>query len=147
MNILVSSCLMGEKCRYDGNDNYRRLVTELSVKHTLIPVCPELLGGLSTPRNPAERKDSRVCMNDGTDVSVPFVNGAFAALEIAREHGCKMAILKAKSPSCGTGNIYDGTFSHIVTEGDGVCSEILQINRLAVFSDEQKEEIKAYLAK
>lgn len=136
---------MGEKCRYDGKDNYREILEKLGKNHNLIKVCPELLGGLPVPRCPAERRNGRVYMNDGSDVSIPFVNGSFKVLEIARKNNCKIAILKAKSPSCGSGKIYDGTFSHVVIDGDGVCAEILKTNGIEVFSDEDIEKISELL--
>ena len=119
MNILISHCFLGEPCRYDGCSRLDRQVIELHRSgHNLIPVCPEVLGGLDTPRAPAElQRDGRVVNEDGEDVTAAYLEGAKKALEIARENGCTLAVLKARSPSCGSGEIYDGTFTHTLTPG------------------------------
>ena len=127
MNILVSHCLLGEPCRYDGASRLDRQVLELhKAGHTLIPVCPEVLGGLDTPRAPAElQPDGRVVNEDGEDVTAAYRAGAEAALRIAREQGCTLAVLKARSPSCGCGEIYDGTFTRTLKGGWGVAARLL----------------------
>lgn len=121
MNILVSHCFLGEPCRYDGASRLDRQIIELHrAGHNLIPVCPEVLGGLDVPRSPAEiQPDGRVVTQDGQDVTEAYRSGAERAVEIARENGCTVAILKARSPSCGCGEVYDGTFTHTVTPGWG----------------------------
>lgn len=128
MNILVSHCFLGEPCRYDGASRLERQIIALhQAGHNLIPVCPEVLGGLDTPRAPAEiQPDGRVMTEDGQDVTEAYLAGAEAALRIARENGCTMAILKARSPSCGSGEIYDGTFTHSVKNGWGVTAQKLR---------------------
>lgn len=131
-NAVISSCLTGEKCRYDGCSKKAENFEELQKKYRLIPVCPEILGGLDTPRLPSEIKDGRVFMSDGTDVTEQFEKGASLALEIALNNGCEVAVLKSKSPSCGCGKIYDGTFSESLTDGDGV---FVQKLRKAGFSE------------
>lgn len=120
MRILVSMCLLGVPCRYDGKSRPDAAVTALSVAHELVPVCPEQLGGLPTPRTPAERRGARVVTRDGRDVTQAYLDGAQRALDLARTLGCEAAVLKERSPSCGCGRIYDGTFSGALTDGDGV---------------------------
>lgn len=137
MNILVSACLLGVECRYDGggavNENVRLLMEE----HNLIPVCPEIMGGLATPRDPAERFNGRVITKNGTDVTVNYEKGAKETLKLARLYGCTCAILKERSPSCGCGRIYDGTFSHTLTEGSGVTAELLSKHGIEVKGESQ----------
>lgn len=125
--LLISRCLLGDACRYDGKS--RPLPAEtlraLRERYTLIPVCPEVLGGLPTPRTPSERQGSRVVMKTGADVTKEYRRGAEAALQIAREHDVCAALLKERSPSCGRGEIYDGTFTGTLTKGSGVTAEVL----------------------
>ncbi len=131
--ILVSSCLAGLKCRYDGKVVPCGEIVGLIEKGEAVPVCPELLGGLPCPRIPCERTaDGRVVSKDGRDMTEAFTRGAYETLRIARAYGCKRAILKAKSPSCGKGRVYDGTFSGTLTEGSGVTAELLMQNGVAV---------------
>ena len=113
MNILVSACLLGASCRYDGaSKGDPRLEALRAQGHTLVPVCPEVLGGLPTPRPPAElQKDGRVVNREGVDVTAEYRAGAERALKIARAHGCTCGVLKERSPSCGSGQVYDGTFT------------------------------------
>ena len=125
MNILVSACLMGMKVRYDGKDNANAPVLSLMDRHHLIPVCAEVFGGLTTPRDPAERVGNQVISCAGRDVTEQYVRGAEEILRLSRLYGCKLAILKEKSPSCGHGRIYDGTFSRTLVPGDGVLAEKL----------------------
>ena len=138
MKILVSHCLLGEPCRYDGASRLDRQVLELhKAGHTLIPVCPEVLGGLDTPRPPAElQPDGRVMNRQGEDVTEAYRRGAELALKIARENGCTIAILKARSPSCGSGEIYDGTFSGALTSGFGVTARLLREAGITVMDEE-----------
>lgn len=143
--LLISACLYGEKCRYDGGDN---LIAELDLlrdKCTLIPVCPEVSGGLETPRNPSEIAGGRVVMNDGSDVTAEYTKGAEIALGTALENGCEVALMKAKSPSCGSGKIYDGTFSRTLTDGDGITVRLLKENGIKVFNETQIKELVEYM--
>ncbi len=123
--ILVSACLLGEPCRYDGASKPNACVQALAKERTLIPVCPEVAGGLSTPRPPAERQGRRVRTQAGKDVTDAYESGAKAALAIAQENRCIGAILKAKSPACGSGKIYDGSFSRRLKAGNGVLTDTL----------------------
>ena len=138
MKILVSHCLLGEPCRYDGASRLDRQVLELhKAGHTLIPVCPEVLGGLDTPRAPAElQPDGRVVNEEGEDVTAAYQAGAQAVLRIAKEQGYTLAVLKARSPSCGCGEVYDGTFTHTLKGGWGVTARLLLEAGVTVMDEE-----------
>ena len=146
MNILVSHCFLGEPCRYDGASRLDRQVIELHrAGHNLIPVCPEVLGGLDVPRSPAElQTDGRVLTQDGQDVTAAYLAGAKRVLEIARENNCAVAVLKARSPSCGCGEIYDGTFTHRVKPGWGIAARLLADAGIEVM-DEEHLQASLYL--
>lgn len=137
MKIMVSACLLGCSCRYDGRSKADERVLALNTCHTLIPVCPEQLGGLSTPRLPAEIQGERVIRRDGADVTAEYSKGAREALRLYRLLGCDAAILKARSPSCGKGCIYDGTFSGSLTEGSGVTAALFQQNGVRIFTEDE----------
>lgn len=124
-NILVSACLLGIGCRYDGKHKADPEVLKLKERYNLIPVCPEIFGGLPTPRIPSERIGDKVMMKDGRDVTENYQKGAEEALELCRIYNIKTAILKERSPSCGKGFVYDGTFTGVLTERDGVTAELL----------------------
>ena len=141
MNILVSRCLLGEPCRYDGRGIRSPAMEALrKAGHTLIPVCPEVLGGLPTPRPPAElQSDGRVVNRLGEDVTGRYQAGAQAALNIARAKGCTLAVLKARSPSCGSRQIYDGTFTGTRVPGQGVTARLLIQAGIRVLDEEELE--------
>ena len=134
---LCSACLLGIKCRYNGESKPDKKVIALSKTETLIPVCPEQLGGLPTPRIPAEQKGSTVFTKEGKDVTAEFAKGAEETLKIAQLFSIKEAILKQRSPSCGCGQIYDGSFSGRVIKGDGVTTALLKKNGIKVASEEE----------
>lgn len=134
--ILCSACLLGIKCRYDGKSKPNKKVIKLAKKAILIPVCPEILGGLPTPREPAEQREKKVMTKSGKDVTQNFKEGAKQVLKIAKLLGIKEAILKQKSPSCGCGKIYDGTFSGRIIKGDGITAALLKRNKIKVISEE-----------
>lgn len=138
-NILVSACLLGERCRYDGKSKPCDEVIKLNEKYNLIPVCPEVLGGLETPRTPCEIQNGRVISADGIDRTMEYTTGAQIALEIAKENNCKVAILKSKSPSCGKGKIFDGTFSGTLTDGNGITAQLLTENGIDVYNEISKK--------
>ncbi len=145
-NLLISSCLPGKACRYDGKAKAE--ITELCEikKHcTLWEICPEQDGGLSTPRLPSEIKNGKVYMRDGTDVTKEFTLGAQKALRLAVQKNCVAALLKAKSPSCGKGLIYDGSFSNKLTQGNGITAQLLQNNGIAVYTEDQIDELLEFL--
>lgn len=145
--ILVSACLLGISCRYDGKSKPDESVMALSEKYNLVPVCPEIYGGLPTPRTPSERVGEKTLMQDGRDVTENYQRGAIAALALARSLGCTAALLKAKSPSCGIGEIYDGSFSGTLTARDGVTAELLKEQGIPVFSEREIFELEKYLDK
>lgn len=135
MNILVSACLLGLPCRYDGKETKSEAVLALASRHTLIPVCPEQLGGLPTPRPPAERRGDSVQTRDGQDVTGPFQRGAQMACHIAQLCGCTHAILKQRSPSCGSSHVYDGSFSGTLCSGEGVTAAALRSHGICVVDE------------
>jgi uncharacterized protein YbbK (DUF523 family) len=134
--ILVSACLLGINCKYDGTSNKNEKVLRLAKDFILIPVCPEILGGLPIPREPAEQKGKRVITKSGKDVTKYFERGAKEVLKICKILKIKKAILKQKSPSCGCGKIYDGTFSGKLIKGDGITTKVLKKSGTKVFSEE-----------
>lgn len=135
--ILCSACLLGIKCRYDDKIKPNKKVVKLAKKGiTLIPVCPEQLGGLPTPREPVEQKGRKVVTKSGKDVTKNFKKGAEQVLKLAKIFGIKKAVLKQRSPSCGCGEIYDGTFSGNIIKGDGITASLLKKNKIKVISEE-----------
>ena len=128
MKILVSGCLLGENCKYNGGNNYSEKVAEYIKGHEVISVCPECMGGLPTPRVPAEIVNGVVTNKEGVAVDKEFRKGAEAALAIAKEKQIDMAILQSRSPSCGVKQIYDGTFSGTKISGQGVFAEMMTKN-------------------
>ena len=132
--VLVSACLLGVDCKYNGGNNYDEEIFKKLEKYELIPVCPEIFGGLSTPRKPSEIVGDKVINNEGLDVTNSFKRGAEETLELAKKLGVKKAILKAKSPSCGNGKIYDGTFTGTIIDGDGITTKLLKENGIEVIT-------------
>ena len=141
MTILVSACLLGCPCRYDGKSKPNAAVLALMEEHTLIPICPEQMGGLATPRLPAECKDGGVFTQAGTDVTAQYRRGAEEALRLATLYGCTCAILKERSPSCGSGQIYDGSFSHTLISGDGVTAQLLKESGITVLGESEVDRL------
>ena len=141
MNILVSACLLGVRCRYDGASKLNETVLRLREHQTLIPVCPEQLGGLATPRPPAERQGAAVRTQSGVDVTEQYRKGAEEALRLCRLYGCEAAVLKERSPSCGSGAVYDGSFSGVLTTGDGVTAELLAAHGIPVYGESRLDEL------
>lgn len=135
MKLLVSACLLGVACRYDGRSKLHPLAQELCRRHEVIPVCGEILGGLPTPRLPSERREGGVFARDGGDVTDAFRRGAEEVVRLARLTGAQAAILKERSPSCGSGAVYDGTFSGTLTEGWGVTAALLRQQGLRVVGE------------
>jgi uncharacterized protein YbbK (DUF523 family) len=134
---LCSACLLGINCKYNAGNNKNDKALELAKRDILIPVCPEQLGGLSTPRIPSEIKSGKVITKDGKDVTENFVKGAEETLKIAKLFGIKEAILQQKSPSCGCGKIYDGSFSGKLIDGEGITTALLKKNKIKVISSEE----------
>ncbi|WP_099469958.1 DUF523 domain-containing protein [Konateibacter massiliensis] len=135
MNILVSACLLGVECRYDGTGKLVKEIECLKEKHNLIPVCPEIYGGLSTPREPAEKCGNAVLTRTGKDVTYHYEKGAEEVLKLAKMFDCSVAILKKRSPSCGSGEVYDGTFAGRLVKGDGILTKRLKENKIQVFGE------------
>lgn len=150
--IIVSACLCGINTRYDGKSNLNEKVMKLLKEGKAVLVCPEQLGGLSTPRPPHEivhgtgaqvlDGDAKVISIEGSDGTLEFIKGAEETLKIAKEVNANIAILKAKSPSCGKGKIYDGSFSGKKIDGNGVTAELLIRNGITVYSEEELDEIE-----
>ncbi len=139
--LLISACLLGIPCRYDGKEKPFEHLQKLQERYTLIPVCPEQLGGLPTPRTPAERQNGAVITAEGADVTAEYTAGAESALRLARISGCRKALLKERSPSCGSKEIYDGTFSRNRIPGMGITAQLLTEKGLTVFGESQWEEL------
>jgi len=134
---IVSACLAGIKCRWDGEAKPCQKIIELVEQCEAIPICPAQLGGLTVPRTPAEKKGDKVFTKDEKDVTAQFQKGAEEVLRIAKLANCREAILKSKSPSCGSGKIFDGTFSGKLVNGDGVTAELLKKNNIKVITEEE----------
>lgn len=140
---IVSACLAGIKCRYDGKDNTCEKVKQLVEEGKAIPVCPEVLGGLSIPRIPCEQQIEqdgcvKIRSSEGKDCTQAFEEGAKKTLAIAKIVGANRAILKAKSPSCGCGKIYDGTFQRKLVDGDGMTTKLLKKYGMTIYTEEDK---------
>lgn len=125
MKIVVSACLLGENCKYNGGNNFSEKLMRFSEGHEIIAVCPEVLGGLNTPRDPSEIVDGAVMTKTGRSVDTEFRRGAREALELVRLQGAALAILQSRSPSCGVKEIYDGSFSGRLIKGQGVFAHLL----------------------
>lgn len=145
MKLLISACLLGLSCRYDGGKKplAGKYLSELMDKFELVPVCPEMLGGLPTPRAPSEKRDGGVFMRSGEDVTDNYLRGARQSLYLAELFGCRCALLKQRSPSCGSGQIYDGSFTGTVISGSGVTAELLMDKGIKVYSEENIQELLA----
>lgn len=143
MNILISACLLGVPCRYDGASKPNPAVAALLARHSCIPVCPEQLGGLPTPRPPAERRGAAVVTQDGQDVTAQYRRGAEAVLKLARLYGCEAAVLKERSPSCGKGVIHNGLFDGGLADGDGVTARLLEANGIRVFGESDLQGLES----
>ncbi len=139
MKILVSNCLLGVPCRYKGDGVVCARVNAFLKKHVVIGVCPEVAGGLPIPRDPAEIVNGKLISNKGRDVTEEYMLGAQTALALAKQNGVDMCLLKAKSPSCGSGKVYDGTFTGTLVAGDGVTSALLKANGYAVLTEADLE--------
>lgn len=136
-NLLISACLLGFECKYSGGSNKLsdENIAALKEKYRLIPVCPETAGGLPVPRDPSERLGDRVISSKCKDVTAEFTKGAENALYLARRYGCKKALLKRNSPSCGGEYIYDGSFTGTLVPGEGLTAELLRANGLEIMGE------------
>ncbi len=140
-NILVSACLLGTPCRYDGASKPNARVMALSARYTLIPVCPECLGGLPTPRIPAEQRGEQVVNRAGEDVTAAYLRGADAVVAIAEREQPLFAVLKARSPACGHGAVYDGSFTGTLHAGEGIAAAALTACGVKVYTEEELDRL------
>jgi uncharacterized protein YbbK (DUF523 family) len=145
--VLVSACLLGERVRFDGAGKLSAhpVLARWLREEWIVPVCPEVAGGLPVPRPAAELRGRLVVARDGSDVTAAFARGAEEALRLAQEHGIAVAVLKAKSPSCGSGEVYDGTFTKTLVPGDGRTTELLRAHGVRVFSELEWDAAEAAL--
>ena len=141
MKIMVSACLLGENCKYSGGNNLSPDLLRLLAGHTVIPVCPEVLGGLPIPRIPAEIVNGIVINREGVSVDGPFRLGAARALELARQEKPDLIILQSRSPSCGVKQRYDGTFTGTLIDGAGVTAQLLLENGIIIYNEESFGEL------
>ncbi len=133
--IIVSACLLGAKCRYDGSGNMCEDLSEKLQDEQILLVCPEVIGGLTTPRNPCEIVNGRIVDQEGVDRTFAFNKGSEAVCYFAKVFDVKKAVLKSKSPSCGCGYIYDGSFQKQLREGNGVCAQALMDMGVVVYDE------------
>ena len=139
MRVLVSACLLGYNCKYNGKNNLNSKIVELLKTHEVIPVCPEMFGGLSCPRIPCEKVGDRILYKEGNDCTKQFIKGAEEALNIAKEKQVDFAILQKRSPSCGNSVIYDGTFKGNLMAGNGVFAQKLQSLNIPIMEAESEK--------
>ena len=140
--ILVSACLVGKNCKYNGKSNFNIDIKKLEEKYEFVLICPEVMGGLSTPRVPSEILNDKVISKEGIDVTKNFFDGAKCALDIALKNNVKFAILKDGSPSCGSNYIYDGTFTSTKIKDMGVTAKILSSNGIKIYSEKDIDLLK-----
>ncbi|AVQ20925.1 PF04463 family protein [Fusobacterium necrophorum subsp. funduliforme ATCC 51357] len=138
--ILISACLLGIPCRYDGRDNKIESLNLLQQQFDFVPICPEQLGGLSTPRCPCEIQGNKVMSKEGKDCTREFQEGAEKSLKLAKQWNIKTALLKAKSPSCGFGQIYDGSFSKKLITGNGLTAALLEKEGIRIFCETELDK-------
>jgi hypothetical protein len=136
MKIGVSACLLGENCKYNGGNNYNKKLVDFVKDHEVIPICPEVFGGLPTPRKPAEIVDGIVKLESGLSVDKKFKKGAQKALDIILKNQVDLVILQSRSPSCGVNKVYDGTFTGKIIDGQGIFTKILKENEVPVIDVE-----------
>lgn len=137
MKIMVSACLMGQNCKYNGGNNLSKKLLKYVAGHEVYSVCPEVMGGLSTPRVPCEIVDGVVMNRDGVSCDVEYRLGAEIALAMAKREGIELVILQSRSPSCGVHQVYDGTFSGMLRDGQGIFAELLIKNGIKVMDVEE----------
>lgn len=142
MKIAVSACLVGKNTKYDGTNNYNKAVMEYLKDKEYILICPEVTGGLPTPRVPSERVNYKVINKENVDVTHNFIIGASKTLEELKKQNIELVIVKSKSPSCGYKQIYDGTFTGTITEGNGVFTELAVKNGLKILTEKDIENKK-----
>ena len=146
MNVLISRCLLGINCRYDEKNNKIKNLREKFPKINFIDVCPEVDSGMKTPRKPCEIKNSKVINIDGEDFTRGFGEGSQIALDLCKKYNINIALLKAKSPSCGKDYIYDGNFNKNLINGDGITCQVLKKNGIIIFSEKEIEDFYSYIS-
>lgn len=146
VKVLVSACLAGERCRFDGAARTCAGIDEIAEFAELVPICPEVLGGLPVPRKPSEILGSRVVTCDGADVTEAFQRGAERAVRRALGEGCRFAVLKERSPSCGSKAVYDGTFSSVLVQGSGFAAAALERAGIRVYGESDLAKLKKDIA-
>lgn len=139
--IIISKCLLGSNCRYDGKSHTYKKIEKLKSGNVIIPICPEQMGNLPTPRNPSEIVEDKVIMKGGRDVTNEFELGAKASLFIAKTCAADFAVLKSLSPSCGKGEVYSGTFSKTKVNGNGITAKLLMDNGIEVYTENEIDKI------
>ena len=137
--LIVSACLLGKNCKYNGKNNYKDEIELLKDKFEIIPICPEVFGGLGIPRLKSEINNGNVINEEGIDVTKYFVSGANKALELAKDS--KYALLKDGSPSCGSSIIYDGTFTQTKINGMGITAKLFKDNSIIIFNENEIEKL------
>lgn len=149
MKLLISSCLLGEKTRYDGNHNLidSKLFESIIKNNEIFSLCPELEGGLSTPRAAAEIKYQKVLTKDKKDLSMEFKLGAEKTLEFCKKHEIKIVLLKSKSPSCGNGEIYNGDFTKTLVKKSGITAALLKSENIKVFNENELKDLDMLINK
>ena len=138
--ILISACLLGIPCRYDGRDNKIESLNLLQQQFDFVPICPEQLGGLSTPRCPCEIQGNKVMSKEVKDCTREYQEGSEKRLKLAKQWNIKTALLKAKSPSCGFGQIYDGSFSKKLITGNGLTAALLEKEGIRIFCETELDK-------
>ncbi len=136
MKIIVSACLLGDNVKYNGGNNKKDDLIDFLKDYEIVKVCPEVMGGLSIPRIPSEIKEEKVFNKENMDVTDKYLLGAYDALELAKRENIHVAILKERSPSCGSNYIYDGTFSGNLINGEGITTRLLRENGITVLNEE-----------
>lgn len=139
--ILVSACLLGDKCKYNGKDNYIKEIEELKLYYEIIPICPEMMGGLKCPRDPSEIYKNRVISIKNKDVTHQFNEGKRQVLNIVNYVHIRKALLKENSPSCGINFVYDGTFSNKLVSKSGVTAQALKELGLELYNENQIQDL------
>ena len=145
--IGVSSCLAGVKCTFRGSDNLIEVIKEMVARKEAIMICPEVLGGMSIPRNPCEIRNDKVIDITGEDKTREYELGAKRSLEILQKHNIDVVLLKAYSPSCGKNKIYDGSFTHTLIDGDGITCKLLEKNGIMVFNENEIDKFFEFIEK
>lgn len=140
MKIMVSACLLGYNVKYNGKNNLNDELIEFLKEYEVISICPEVMGGLTTPRIPSEIKNGKVINEKNIDVTSEFIEGANKTLELAMDNDIKVAILKKNSPSCGYGTIYDGTFNHRIINGYGITAKLLKENGITILNEDNYKD-------